>query len=237
MYVKSRARTQSESYTVSDMESCGLADWRHSLSFVPRLIIARWFYKQCLLPGPVEPKTVAGKRKSGLSEWRARKKNSSLSFYQTTNVSGSAASISCVSTIWFIYLTLTQWWKPGKFFFQETDETETETERRSEGWAQKNNRTRFWLVRSRPRLSSTALVGHHCPATSRRSSDKTWGKADQLSSDWWNELSVQPGVQWVDSPVMAWFPSAVCRHTHTHTVNSTVSVVDVSVKCCGVCCE
>lgn len=119
MYVKSWARTQSESYTVSDMESCGLADWRHGLSFVPRLIIARWFYKQCLLPGPVEPKTVAGKRKSGLSEWRARKKNISLSFYQTTKVSGSAASISCVSTIWFIYLTLTQWWKPGKFFFQE----------------------------------------------------------------------------------------------------------------------
>lgn len=119
MYVKSWARTQSGSYTVSDMESCGLADWRHSLSFVPRLIIARWFYKQCLLPGPVEPKTVAGKRKSGLSEWRARKKNISLSFYQTTNVSGSAASISCVSTIWFIYLTRTQWWKPGKFFFQE----------------------------------------------------------------------------------------------------------------------
>lgn len=79
MYVKSWARTQSESYTVSDMESCGLADWRHGLSFVPRLIIARWFYKQCLLPGPVEPKTVAGKRKSGLSEWRARKKNISLS--------------------------------------------------------------------------------------------------------------------------------------------------------------
>lgn len=79
MYVKSWARTQSESYTVSDMESCGLADWRHGLSFVPRLIIARWFYKQCLLPGLVEPKTVAGKRKSGLSEWRARKKNISLS--------------------------------------------------------------------------------------------------------------------------------------------------------------
>lgn len=230
MYVKSRARTQSESYTVSDMESCGLADWRHGLSFVPRLIIARWCYKQCLLPGLVEPKTVAGKRKSGLSEWRARKKNISLS---------SPVLLHRFLVCPLFDLSIWHWHNDenGKFFFQETDETETETEIRSEGWAQKNNCTRFWLVRSRPRLSSTALVGHHCPATSRRSSDKTWGKADQLSSDWWNELSVQPGVQWVDSPVMAWFPSAVCRHTHTHTVNSTVSVVDVSVKCCGVCCE
>lgn len=237
MYVKSWARTQSESYTVSDMESCGLADWRHGLSFVPRLIIARWFYKQCLLPGPVEPKTVAGKRKSGLSEWRARKKNISLSFYQTTNVSGSAASISCVPTIWFIYLTRTQWWKPGLFFSRN-------------GWNWNWNRNKIWRLSTEEQLyqvligqesASALLHGAGRPPLSR---DVPTLIRQNLRKGW-------PAVVWLVERAVrpAWCPvgrlpgdgvvSKCClqTHTHTHTVNSTVSVVDVSVKCCGVCCE
>lgn len=86
------------------------------------------------------------------------------------------------------------------------------------------NLTRFWLAESL--LFSRALLGHHCATPSLPSPDESWEKAVQVSSDWWKELSVQPGVQW--------FPSAVFKTQTWLILECTVSVVDVRVMLCGV---
>lgn len=209
MYVKSWARTQSESYTVSDMESCGLADWRHGLSFVPRLIIARWFYKQCLLPGPVEPKTVAGKRKSGLSEWRARKKNISLS---------SPVLLHRFLVCPLFDLSIWHWHNdenPVSFFFKN-------------GWNWNWNRNKIWRLSTEEQLyqvligqesASALLHGAGRPPLSR---DVPTLIRQNLRKGW-------PAVVWLVERAVrpAWCPvgrlpgdgvvSKCCLQTHTHT--------------------
>lgn len=76
--------------------------------------------------------------------------------------------------------------------------------------------TSFWLVKGVFRLSSTAQVGHHCPTKPPLLFDASWGKAVQVSSDWWNELSDQPQVH-VVSAVTVLLSGTVFGHTNTHT--------------------
>lgn len=81
--------------------------------------------------------------------------------------------------------------------------------------------TTLWFVKAPSLLSSTALVGHHCPTTSWRSSDESWVKAVQALSSWQDGLSWQAAVQRARPSVMAWCPrSAVFTHTVRIHVNT-----------------